>query len=296
MKIFALLLTLLLSTAHAALVLKPKYHFSAREIYSSELIDSPIPRFVVLEIAKDTHTYKIKSSELIKRFADQGIAIESESQIIEFVRLVRGDFHELSEHVGARFVQHYAPNHILVKNVEITPMNSGDRSDFKLKKIDFDDRLLRRSSGSFSAHFENSAGVRKKLFFRFEIDASLEAIFTKETLKGGDVINHGNVEIRRIPFPRLSAPLMERAQVGEVSVKSYVSQNTVLTKDKLIPKIVIKRGDKVHVRLIEGGVSLEFSALAQQDGALGSKIRVKNERNKKSYDARVVDSALVVIE
>lgn len=278
------------------LVLKQKYYFRDSALYSTDFFDG-IERFFVLEISRDLQLYKVKSSEIVRIFRDHGIAIEAKNSVVEFEKaLESGELDELAQAVGEKFIKKHAGYQILIKDVKISPITSSVLSGLKLIDIDFDEKLLKRYHGTFNATFEDAKGEKRKLFFRYEVDATIEAIFTKSVLKSGDLLSYGEVEVRRIPFERVSSELMRKNQVGEVSVKSYTSANAILTQDKIIPKKVIRRGDVVRVIINEGGVNLEFSALAQQDGAVGEKIRVRNERNKKSYDVRVVDSLMVVID
>lgn len=278
-----------------SLKLESRYSFKQSTLYSHDFFPG-VPTFPVLEISRDLNLYKVRSSEIVKEFEKHGIRVEAKTPIIEFVKSSSGNFSELEERVGELFVKEHSKNQILVRGVQVSPTTSVELEGWRLLEIDFDSKLLKRSTGTFSAYFSDVVGNKRKSFFRYEIDATLEAIFTKETLKGGDVLDSGSVEIRRIPFERITSEWMRKDQVGKVSVKSYTSPETLLTQDRIIPKIVVRRGDVVRVRIQEGAVSLEFSATAQQEGAVGSKIRVRNEKNKKSYDVKIIDSMTAIIE
>ena len=82
--------------------------------------------------------------------------------------------------------------------------------------------------------------------------------------------------------------------MGKVAVRSYTPKDVIITKERLIAKRVVKRGDKMIVSVIENGVLLEFTLEAQKDGAVGDiiKARAMNTEkisNKKVYDVEVLE-------
>lgn len=293
--LFALLLGFFTPLLAETLWLESRYFYKESPLTSRHFFPD-LPEFVVLEIPVGHALHKSRSSDIIRAFAAQGISVKAKTSIIEFIRDSATEFRELEERVGALFVQEYAKNQILVQRVRIEPTVATNLQGWKLLEISFDPKLLRRRHGTFSAHYVNEAGEMRRFFFRYEVEASLEAIFTKETLKGGDVLDLGSVEVRRIPLERVSSELMRRTEVGRVSIKAYTKAGTLLTQERLIPKVIVRRGDRIRVSVKESGVRVEFSAMAQQEGALGDKIRAQSEGSKKMLEVRIVGENEAVME
>ena len=87
---------------------------------------------------------------------------------------------------------------------------------------------------------------------------------------------------------------MQENEMGKVAVRSYTPKDVIITKERLIAKRVVKRGDKMIVSVIENGVLLEFTLEAQKDGAVGDIIKARainteKIRNKKVYDVEVLE-------
>ena len=135
----------------------------------------------------------------------------------------------------------------------------------------------------------------KRIYFRYEIKATLEAIETTKKLKVGDVISPDSVSITRIPFVKMARELATKADIDKYSIASYTAKGTILHQNDLAPKIVIRRGDSVFVLVNDGRVILSFGGIAQQDGAVGKKIRVKNPRTNKGYEVIVIDEKRVEV-
>lgn len=189
----------------------------------------------------------------------------------------------------------YAKYNILVQDVLVSPLNNISLEGLHFQDFQFPAKLQKRASGTFPANFLTDDGTMKQIYFRYEIKATLEAIQTTKKLKVGDTIGFDSVHITRIPFVKMSRELATKQDIGQYSIASYTAKGTILHTNDLAPKIVIRRGDSVFVLVNDGRVILSFDGIAQQDGAIGKKIRVKNPRTNKSYEVIVIDEKRVEV-
>ena len=163
--------------------------------------------------------------------------------------------------------------------------------------IDFHSKLLKRNEGSFDVIVQEKIGAQirnRKVYFRYTIDAKIQAIQTINPINGRQSVDYSNAQAVWIPFTRISSPLMQENEMGKVAVRSYTPKDVIITKERLIAKRVVKRGDKMIVSVIENGVLLEFTLEAQKDGAVGDIIKARainteKIRNKKVYDVEVLE-------
>lgn len=79
---------------------------------------------------------------------------------------------------------------------------------------------------------------------------------------------------------RIRVPLDRSAQVQSVAVPMRATP-------------VVKRGDPVEVRAEGAAFSVVGSAVADEDGAPGARIRVRTERTRPPFVAEVIDIGLV---
>ncbi|WP_181566383.1 flagellar basal body P-ring formation chaperone FlgA [Helicobacter monodelphidis] len=276
-------------------LLQRRYDFKDNVITSQDILkDAPL--FPLFKVANSVNLYRAKSSDIVDKFKEHGIIVKSRSNIIEFLRVQKERVPFLEEKIAPFYLEKFKKNHILIQDVIVTPVSSVELEDFVFQEYQFPEKLHSRSSGTFPAIFLTKEGERRKIYFRFQIEATIEALVSAVKLKSGDVVGLREVEISRIPFERVTREWMERKDVGLYSIRSYTNKGSLLLKSDLVPKVVIRRGDPVFVQVSEGGVMLSFDGIAQQDGAVGKSIRIKNPRTNKSYDVRVISEGKVEIK
>ncbi len=274
--------------------LEKRYDFTDNVITSQDIIQDA-PFFELFNIEKTVNVYKVKSAFVVDKFKEHNITVISSSPTIEFIRIKQNRIKALEEKIGPLFVEHYAKYNILIQDVFVSPINNINLDTLKLYDYEFPEKAQKRSSGTFVAHFIATDGDIKRVYCRYEIQATLEAIRTTKTLRTGDLIGMNNVEIVRIPFENMGKELMQKSDIEQYSIRSYTVKNSILHKNDLTAKIIIRRGDLVYVLINDGKVLLGFDGVAQQNGAIGKKIRVKNPKTNKSYDAFVIDEKRVEI-
>ena len=127
------------------------------------------------------------------------------------------------------------------------------------------------------------------MFFKYNVDATLEGIITASEISGGQTITYQNARIVEIPFDKVGSDLMQQGELGKVAVRSYTPENVLVTKDRLIAKRVVKKGDKIIVSVQEEGVILEFILEALKNAAIGDVIKAKALEGKKTYEVKIID-------
>ena len=274
--------------------IEKRYTFSDN-IIDSQLIMPDAPPFTLFELAPSVNLYRAKASVIVEKFKQHNITLIPSSTIVEFVRTQNDRVPFLEEKIGPLFVDEYAKYHILVQDVIVTPLNNLSLEGLHFQDFQFPKKLQKRATGSFPANFLDELGTMKRIYFRYEVKATLEAIETTKKLKVGDVISPDSVNITRIPFVKMSRELATKADIDQYSIASYTAKGTILHQNDLAPKIVIRRGDTVFVLVNDGRVILSFDGIAQQDGAVGKKIRVKNPRTNKGYEVIVMDEKRVEV-
>ncbi|TLD84487.1 flagellar basal body P-ring formation protein FlgA [Helicobacter sp. MIT 11-5569] len=274
------------------LILSKEYKFKGQEIYAKDLFPQLENNFLLLRIPSNTNSYQVKSSQILAQFENEGIEVGAESPIITFKREFSGEQNGIKSHILAEFLKEYKKNNIQIQEIhleQVTPVNFKEDA---IKSIDFHPKLLKRNTGSFDILVQETSGEQtrnRKVYFKYIIDAKLQAIQTSEPISGRQSVNHNNAHLVWIPFERISSPLMQESEMGKVAVRSYTPKNTIITRDRLIPKRVVKKGDKLLIGVVEDGVLLEFTLEAQKDGAVGDKIKARVIDGKKTYEVEILE-------
>ncbi|MBF0162030.1 MAG: flagellar basal body P-ring formation protein FlgA [Magnetococcales bacterium] len=107
--------------------------------------------------------------------------------------------------------------------------------------------------------------------------------------KRGELVEAGDVQLREW---ELSAPLSGRLRNPEDAVGKAVNRDVrtgqVLLEKWLEEPVVVKRGDRVRVTLIRGGLKIETSGVAMQPGRIGEHISLRNTESKSLYEAQII--------
>lgn len=97
-------------------------------------------------------------------------------------------------------------------------------------------------------------------------------------------------DVRLVPPGNLSAlgAFQSIEDVVGMEVGRSVPEGRPLTRDTIIPPVLVNNGKVVSVCVRGGGIRLRTTARARQDGAMGDVISVENPANRAKYLARVV--------
>lgn len=269
-------------------ILEEEYHFKENKIYAKEIFPQITNDFLVLEIPKNSSNYQIKSSQLITLFEKEGVQVGAKSAVVTFKRGIKGDVEGIKKYIAGLFIQEYKKNNIKIRKIDLEQITPIDFNAQSVREIDFHPKLLKRKEGTFEIVVEDKWRNRK-VFFKYNVDATLEGIITASEISGGQTITYQNARIVEIPFDKVGSDLMQQGELGKVAVRSYTPENVLVTKDRLIAKRVVKKGDKIIVSVQEEGVILEFILEALKNAAIGDVIKAKALEGKKTYEVKIID-------
>jgi flagella basal body P-ring formation protein FlgA len=113
------------------------------------------------------------------------------------------------------------------------------------------------------------------------------AAFAVRTIERGDLVGVADLELR--PFvgelpPRAVASLQDA--VGKEAVQT-IRSDAIVQANQLRAPIIVRRGERVEVRVRSAGVVVRTYATASQDGSLGDLLMVDGAARGDRYAARV---------
>lgn len=276
-------------------VLEEEYSFSENKIYAKTLFPQLDHNFLLLEIPTNSSNFQIKSSQLIALFEKEGIQMGAKSSVVTFKKGIKGDIEGIKNYIAGLFLQEYKKNNIKIRSIELEQITPTDFNSNAIREIDFHSKLLKRKEGTFDVVVEEN-GRNKKVFFKYNLDATLEGMVTIDEISGGQTITYQNIRVVEIPFDKIGSELMRSDEIGKVAVRSYTPKEVLVTHDRLVAKRVVKKGDKIVVSVQEEGVVLEFVLEALKNGAIGDVIRAKALEGKKIYQVKVIDEGRGILQ
>lgn len=124
----------------------------------------------------------------------------------------------------------------------------------------------------------------------------VEVPVVKYRLTSSDVIREKDIEWQKMPESRLDRDtILDMAELVEKSPVRGVMAGRAVKKDEIQhPPIVLRRAP-VHMRYRSEYISISAIGTAMQDGAMGEKIKVRNDDSGIVLDARVIDKGRVEV-
>lgn len=191
--------------------------------------------------------------------------------------------------VEKRFLDYYKNYNIQINNLEITPVIERNLAKYRLEKIIFDNRDLRKINGNFEVHIRHNERS-KKVFFNFQINATIDSLNAVGSIKSGEIIDKNNTTITPIPLTKnLSLPVSAEI-LGQYEAKSFISGGSSIVASKITPKIIVRKGDILSVDFRDSDININFSVRAMQDGAINQSIRAQNTQSNRELNVIILDS------
>lgn len=131
---------------------------------------------------------------------------------------------------------------------------------------------------------------------RVEIEALAEILVAADNLRRGELLDESNVIFQQQDIAKLKQPLFSGDEIfGKRLKRSVRLGRPILRKQVEFPPL-IKRGDRVVIRVQRGGLLLTAAGEAKQNGAQDETIRVMNANSHKEIRCRVVAAGIVMVE
>ena len=195
---------------------------------------------------------------------------------------------QIEDFLKDKFINAYQNYNIKINHIDVSPAISINLNKLKLDKIIFDDKLLKRDSGNFEVHLYHNQ-KRQKVFFNFNINASIDALSANNNIKTGEVITNSNSQITQINIDKnMQLPALSNI-INEYSAKSFIPSGAIITQAKITPTIIVKKGDIVEVLYNEGDINIIFNAEALENGANGENIKAQSLQGDKVLNIKILD-------
>jgi flagella basal body P-ring formation protein FlgA len=127
-------------------------------------------------------------------------------------------------------------------------------------------------------------------------DEMVEVPMVKYRLSSGDIIREDDVEWQKMPLSRTKREtILQMAELVGKSPVRGLSPSRAIEQDEVQAPPIVTRRMPVRIRYQTENISIQAVGTALQDGAMGDKIKVRNDDSGVEVDARVVDRGHVEI-
>jgi len=147
---------------------------------------------------------------------------------------------------------------------------------------------------------EYGVNRRFSIWARARVTVRVEEVVAVNDLRSGRAIAAGEVQLAAREEVPGSVSLSPAATALEQAVGKWLRQpvrrgDTIRLAWLAEPKVVL-RGDNVKVTVHNGGAQLELDGLAENSGAVGETVTVRNPDSQRRFRARVEERGRVTVD
>lgn len=276
------------SVPSSKLHLQKSYSVSQNNIYSTDLFPQMDRKFKLASFPPDRFTLRLKSVDIKLIFQRFGYEISSfESDVVEFEFVSSMKENDALEFIQKMYIEHYGKD-LQIDKILVRPLGSLPK-DYTLIDFSIPNFAVKKNSGTLTMRYRTpNTELIKKLSFIYEIQAQLRVVKSTQNIHSSENLSLQNVREDFIQFERVGADFVSIEDIQKYSAKSYIRTQMPITKDKLKPRILVKKGDMVRVFGVQEGVSIETMLVAKQSGAYNEVINAQNPNSGKILRIRVV--------
>ncbi|WP_281757291.1 flagellar basal body P-ring formation chaperone FlgA [Helicobacter suis] len=138
--------------------------------------------------------------------------------------------------------------------------------------------------------FLNKEGVLsldQKIWIKYSLNASIGIYKSKTMLRKDQNLDASNTYSENIPFTHFNTLPIDASYINNSSARSFIAPHTILSIDRVGPKILIYKHEIFSATLKEGPLFLETSLQALENGVLNQVIQALNVRSKKVVQVKI---------
>lgn len=255
--------------------LQENYFFENRVIYSNDLIPEVPKKFEILRIPNELNHYRINAQILIKSFELNGIEVESgRVRFVNFSQKSPVDFTPIRQQLSAAFLSRYPT--MQIDEILITPRGYLDSLPKNVKAL-YDPKVFQNAKGTL--YFFDDQNVRR--YLDYSVSATIDVLHTTQKVTRKDPLSDSNTLLKPVPFDRFKDFPLTSLPSDLHRFRSTLKADVPLTARNIEAAPLVQRGEKVTVEIHNGNVSVEFGAVATQEGGLYDMITIQKNDGKR---------------
>lgn len=269
--------------------LQREYFYTQSTIFSTDIFPDVSQRFEVLKIPGDKIQYRVDGRIIAKTFELHGIAVDiSKAPFVTFSKKSPVDFAPLKEQLSQMLQTRYPS--MQINQITITPRGYLPTLS-KGVKGEFDERSYLSREGTF--YVIGDDGLRR--YLDYSVDATLRVLHAAQNVSRKEVLNGSNAIAKIVPFGSFRDKPLTRFPEHSCRFRSNLKAGFLLTERNVEELPLVLKNDRVVVVVQNGGVVVEFLAVATQEGSLYDIITIQ-KRDGKRAKAKVIGENRVELQ
>lgn len=286
---YLLLLFLGLSSL-LAYSLGEEYETKTQNIYASDIIKEIDTDFLLFTYDDPTqHTLRVDAKDVVKLFKDHGYIIENKNvRYVNFRQISPVNMDNITNSLKKEFLAKYPD--LQIRSLKVYPRSYITELP-KIYALSLQRQTLFRSYSTFSI----VTPEHKMIFFDYILDANINVLITTKKINRHEAINQGNTKTKNIKFSTFRGNPVIDILHHKYQSKFALKSDYILTINDIEALSLVRRDDTVVGSITDAGVTISFTAIAEQDGKEGDIIAIRKSDGKK-LTAKVVGMKRVEIQ
>lgn len=161
----------------------------------------------------------------------------------------------------------------------------------KIRKLSLPNNATKKPNGTIIATILQGKGVIS-VPIGYHIYANVLIVQATLSIKSGTDITQQNARPQWISLSAIKGNPLSPKEIGNVSARSLIAPNSIITSDKVQERILIRKGDKITGIYKTQSMQAQIALKALQNGSKGNIIKAQNLQSGKILQVRIVDEGV----
>ena len=161
----------------------------------------------------------------------------------------------------------------------------------KIRKLSLPSNATKKPSGTIIATILQGKGV-VSVPIGYHIYANVLIVQATLSIKTGTDITQQNTQTQWISLSAIKGNPLPPQEIGNVSARSLIPPNSIITRDKVQERILVRKGDKITGLYKSQSMQAQIALKALQNGSKGNIIKAQNLQSGKILQVRIVDEGV----
>lgn len=195
---------------------------------------------------------------------------------------------QIQDYIVSAYRAHYADFDFVLENIEV---NMPKNVQGKIQKLTLPNNATKKTSGTLIATIMDSKSV-VSVPISYAINANLSVLQAKVSIKSSTDINTQNAFATRVNLSLIRANPLPPKELGQISARSLIAPNSIITRDKVQDRILVRKGDKITCIYKSQSMQAQITLQALQNGQKGNVIKAQNLQSGKILQVRIIDEGV----
>lgn len=141
--------------------------------------------------------------------------------------------------------------------------------------------------------------IVKKLPVSVQVSGWFDVVVARKDIKSGSVLRKEDFEVRRVKFSRGTVDFFRAEDISHVAgnvARKFIRAGEVLRPYMIKKKPLLRRGERVKVKIVSRSVEIATYGKMKEDGYAGESVRVVCEPADRVFVGTVLDSLTVLVK